>query len=102
MKLFFKKNPGISKTRLTIFSLLFSFGIMTGLAPFLHAHDFDLNEIHKNCSPCHWAKSHSGIENQAAEIPLTSTIQSIGFSPFDFFLGSSLRALKNRGPPSSL
>ena len=102
MKLFFRKNPGISKTRIIIFSLLFTFGIMTGLAPFLHAHDFDLDHIHKDCIPCHWAQSHSCVENQAAEISLTFSIQSLDFSPFDFFLHSSLLAFNNRGPPSTV
>lgn len=98
----YHKRSGPAKARLIVLSLLFGFAILSGLAPLLHAHDFDLNHVHKDCITCHWSQSHSGVENQATDLPLPSSIHFLDTLPFEIFTGSSLRALNNRGPPSIL
>ncbi|CCQ91255.1 conserved exported hypothetical protein, putative Cytochrome c [Nitrospina gracilis 3/211] len=46
-----------------IWTALFTlcFAAMVGLSPFLHSHEFDLKDLHQDCSPCHFSHSNAGL-----------------------------------------
>lgn len=41
--------------------LALCFTVMVGFSPILHNHEFDLDEVHQDCSPCHFSHSNAGL-----------------------------------------
>ncbi|MGP0564543.1 MULTISPECIES: hypothetical protein [unclassified Nitrospina] len=37
------------------------FASMVGFSPYLHSHEFDLKDLHQDCSPCHFSHSNAGL-----------------------------------------
>jgi len=60
--------------------LIFCFGLLSGFAPYLHAHDFDLTEVDEDCIPCQWAQNHVGLDQDFSSfdyIPLCFTQERV-------------------------
>ncbi|CAI2718616.1 hypothetical protein [Nitrospina watsonii] len=51
------------KRRNFLWTALFTlcFTAMVGFSPFLHSHEFDLKDLHQDCSPCHFSHSNAGL-----------------------------------------
>ena len=51
--------------------LVLVFGLLTGFAPVLHSHEFDLEDVHQDCAPCQWSQDNSSLETQNAGLSIS-------------------------------
>ncbi len=54
--------------RFYTFLLIFIFTFMTGFAPTLHNHEFDLDDPHEDCSPCQWTQINTDIGDSSQDL----------------------------------
>ncbi|GJL79836.1 MAG: hypothetical protein NPINA01_28250 [Nitrospinaceae bacterium] len=85
--------------RLGVLLVLLSFGFMTGLAPVLHAHEFDFDVAHDNCAPCHWVQSNQSVETSVNTLAAAPLLQFSIFFPAEFIGQPFTGNVLNRGPP---
>ena len=86
--------------RLGILLVLLSFGVMTGFASVLHAHELDFNSAHDDCAPCHWSKTNPSDETTATAFATAPLLQFSLFSPGEFISQQFKKNILNRGPPT--
>lgn len=82
-----------------ILVLTLCFGVMSGFAPFLHSHDFDLAEVHKDCSPCHWSHSHNSIAPILAPLDFDLSVLFDLAQDAEKGFGQTHRIRSGRSPP---
>jgi hypothetical protein len=85
--------------RLGILLVLLSFGVMTGLAPVLHAHELDFSESHDNCAPCHWSQSSHSDETTTVAVVATPPTPFLIFSPAESIGQQFNKNTPSRSPP---
>jgi hypothetical protein len=78
---------------------MLGYGVLTGFSPILHNHDLDLNQTHKDCAPCHWSQSNSGLETQSTDVSSNPHVQKTEAKPESLWAYGSFFSLANRGPP---
>jgi len=82
--------------------LVLVFAFLTGFAPVLHSHEFDFDEHHHDCAPCHWSQDNASAEASGDSLSSTLSIQ-----PYLFFYNESYSFLDslpvlNKSPPAEL
>ena len=85
---------------LGVLLVLLSFGVMTGLAPVLHAHELDFNSPHDDCAPCHWSQSKEVDESDSGPVASASRYRFFKSTLAESLDNQSIHKLFNRGPPS--
>ena len=56
--------------------LVLIFTLMAGFSPVLHNHEFDLDETHKDCSPCQFAQINADLNDFSSDIFLNPVVQN--------------------------
>jgi hypothetical protein len=75
------------------------FGFLTGFAPILHNHEFDIEETHQDCSPCKWSQDNVESEILWVSLSFTPSIQSFSNPHADLVTFGSSYPVLNKSPP---
>jgi hypothetical protein len=75
------------------------FGFLTGFAPILHNHEFDLEETHQDCSPCKWYQDNVESKILWVSLSFSPSIQSFSFSHADSVTFDDSYPVLNKSPP---
>ena len=62
--------------RFASFLLIFIFTLMAGFSSGLHNHEFDLDEPHKDCSPCQFAQINADLNDFSSDIFSSPVVQN--------------------------
>ena len=100
MNRFYLKHLLTNTHKFSTLLVLVCFGAMVGFSQLLHAHELELDHIHKNCAPCKWNQLQTNTKSEIASIvPFSHFLYAVqGFSQvtiltIDFHFSS-------RAPPS--
>ncbi|MBC8284957.1 MAG: hypothetical protein H8E32_14165 [Nitrospinae bacterium] len=87
------------KNKIFVLLLILSFTALAGLESVLHNHDFDLEEVHRDCAPCLWKQGNSQIDSGTPDLTFFSFIQSFNFTYNPLFIFNTSFTFTSRSPP---